>query len=52
MQIVSKSLKIKRIDDISTEYIENELKCLNIELLRWAVVDFDEEFLTVSYSCY
>lgn len=49
--ITSEIIKIKFIND--NDIIEQELKNLGIEPLRWAVVDSDGNKLTlsVSYEC-
>lgn len=49
--ITSKMLKLNFTND--SKKIENELKALGIEPLRWAVVSVNDEFLliSVSYEC-
>ena len=48
--IRSENIKIKKIDGFDNLYIESELKNLGLELVRWAVIAVDEEYLTVSVS--
>ena len=50
MEIVSKLVDIDKIDNISIEYIEKELTKLNINPLRWAVVNVGDKILTVSVA--
>lgn len=49
--ISTSKVKIKIINDLSSDYIETELKKLNFDVLRWAIVDKDDSFyyLNVSY---
>lgn len=46
--IISNLVKLKLTNDIAK--IENELKKLGIEPLRWAVVEVSENELTISVS--
>lgn len=49
--ITSETILIPNTDDITTEYIENELKKKNIEdTLRWAIVHTNSENLTISLA--
>lgn len=49
--ITSETILIPNTDDITTEYIENELKKQNIENpLRWAIVNTNKENLTISLA--
>ena len=48
MQAKSEIVKIKNNNNPSVEYIESELKMLGIEPLRWAVVEVNDEFYTIS----
>lgn len=48
--IMSDTVKIKKIADFDNEYIEAELVKLAKNPVRWAVVDVDADFLTVSVS--
>ena len=50
MEIVSKLVDIDKIDNLSAEYIEKELTKLNINPLRWAVVNVSDKILTVSVA--
>lgn len=50
MQISTIELKIKRTKEISTLFIENELKKLSVNPLRWAIVAVDEEYLTLDVT--
>lgn len=46
--IKSENIRIKKIKNFDNAYIENELGSYN--LVRWAVVAVDDEWLTVSVS--
>ena len=50
--IITKEVNIKITKNLTSEYIENELKNISIEPLRWAIVNVNDEFytLTVSYE--
>ena len=49
--ITSKTVIIPYIEDITTEYIENQLKELNINnVLRWALVHSNKSFLKVNVA--
>ena len=41
--IVTKEVKIRKIDKLTSEYIEKELKKLNLDILCWSIIDFDKE---------
>ena len=49
--ITSALVLIPNTEDITTEYIENELKKQNIDSpLRWAIVHTNSENLTISLA--
>lgn len=49
--ITSDLVTIPNTDEISTEYIENELrKCNIINPLRWALVNSNHDKLTISIA--
>lgn len=48
--IISKLIKIKKSEGISTEYIEDELRKLNIEPLRWAIVKIQDKSFTINVA--
>ena len=50
MKIISENIKIKNINTFTTEYIENELKKMKLDTVRWAVVDVKEDFFTICVS--
>ena len=50
MQAVSQLIKIKKTDNLSTEYIEQELAKQNINPLRWAIVGIDDNMITISVA--
>ena len=50
MQVESKLVEIKNIGQPTTEYIEQELTKLNINPLRWAIVDVSDKIYKVSVA--
>ncbi len=48
--IKSEIVKIKKIKGFDNLYIEQELKNSGFDLVRWAIVKIDDDFLTVSVS--
>ncbi len=48
--ILSDNIKIKKITDFDNLYIEQEFKNLGLDVVRWAVIAVDEEYLTLSVS--
>lgn len=50
MQVVSEIVEIKNNGQPTTEYIEQELTKLNINPLRWAIVDVNDIIYKVSVA--
>ena len=50
-KVISKTIKIMA-DKMppSVDFIENEIKKLNIEPIRWAIIDVNNKELTLSVS--
>lgn len=48
--ITTKEIKIKRNNEFSSEYIEQQLTMLGLDVLRWAVVDCNDETYTLSLA--
>ena len=48
--IVSDIVKIKKIQNFDNLYIEKELCKIYKNSVRWAIVDMDNEYLTISLS--
>jgi len=48
--IISDNIKLDRVENISTEYIESELKKQGIEPVRWAIIDINEKEITISLA--
>jgi hypothetical protein len=48
--ISTKRICIKKKLPFDSDYIENQFKNLNYDVLRWAVVDFDEENFIIDAS--
>lgn len=54
MALKNNIVKIKKKNDVlSSDYIENELKLLGFSnILRWSVVEIDDEFLKINFSTF
>ena len=50
MQVVSELVEIKNNGRPTTEYIEQELTKLNINPIRWAIVDVSDKMYKVSVA--
>lgn len=50
--ISTDNIEIKKINDLTSDYIENALEQMGISALRWAIVDVTDEnyILSVSYE--
>ena len=48
--ILSDCVKIKNVENVSTEYVETELKKQGIVPLRWAITGVDKTTLTISLA--
>ena len=48
--ISTKEVKIEKPLELTTEYVEEKLKNMGFDVLRWAITDFDEKFYTVSLA--
>ena len=48
--IVNEYIKIKKVDDLTSEYIESELSKQNLDILRWVITEIDEEFYHLTLS--
>lgn len=48
MEIVSENIQIPKVENLTTEYVENELKKRGISPLRWAIVKISNDFFTIS----
>ena len=48
--ITSKEIKIRKIEEFSAQHVNDELKKLGLDVLRWAITDIDDEFYTVNIS--
>ena len=48
--IVSDNIVINNVENISTEYIENELKKTGIDPIRWAITKVEQETLTITLA--
>lgn len=50
MEITSEIINIKNNGEPTTEYIENELKKMGIDPLRWAIVKISKDFFTINIA--
>lgn len=48
--IKSETINIKKIANFDNLYIENELKKLHSSIVRWALIEVNDDFLTISLS--
>lgn len=48
--IKSQTVKIKKTDNFDNLYIERELKTMGFDVVRWALIAIDDDFLDVSVS--
>ena len=48
--ITAKEVKIRKNTEFTSYYIENELKKLGFDVLRWAITAYDDEYYTVSIA--
>ena len=48
--ITTKEVRIKIPDELTSEYIETELKNMGFDVLRWAITDFDEKYYTLDLA--
>ena len=48
--ITKQEVKIKIVDNLTSNYIEEELKKLNLDILSWAIVDINENYYTLNIS--
>lgn len=48
--ITTEELEIKKTDNLTSEYIEQELAKVNIVPLRWAIVNAKEDSFVLSVS--
>ena len=49
-RIVNKEVKIKKIDNLTSEYVDNTLKEYGFDVVRWVIIDTTDEKLIVSAS--
>lgn len=48
--IVNEFIKIKKADDLTSEYIDKELSKLSLDVLRWVITEIDEEYYHLTLS--
>ena len=51
--IKTEEVKIKIPKELTSEYIDEELKKMGVDVLRWAIVDYDKEYykLNIAVVC-
>ena len=50
MMITTKEIKIKTNRQISSEYVESELKKLGFDVLRWAITSIEGDFYILNIA--
>ena len=48
--ITTKEISIKKIDNLSSEYIDSELKKLDLNVIKWAIVEVKDTSYTVNIA--
>ncbi len=48
--ITSKEVKIKIPEKLTGKYIETELMNMGLDVLRWAIVNYDKDYYIVNVS--
>ena len=48
--ILTKEVRIKAVENLTSEYIETELRKMGFDVLRWAIVSADSKFYNVNIS--
>ena len=48
MMITSREIKIKIPDNLTSACIENELQSMGLDVLRWAIVNYDDKYYTIN----
>ncbi len=46
--ITTQEIKIKRTDNFNSKYVEDELLKTKLDVLRWVIVDFDDNYFTLN----
>lgn len=50
MQVVTESIEIKNNGNLSTEYIENEIRKMGLNPIRWAIVKISKHGFTIDIT--
>ena len=48
--ITNQVVKIAIVDNLTSSYIEEELKKLNLDILSWAIVEINDSHYTLNIS--
>lgn len=48
--ICTKEIKIDKIENLTADYIENKLKSMNLDVLRWAITNTNDNQYTLDVA--
>lgn len=48
--IATKEIKIKVVENLTSDYIESELKNNGLDVLRWAIVAVEKDFYVLNIA--
>ena len=48
--ITTKTVRIEIVENLSSGYIEEQLKMKGYDVLRWAITDYDNKFYTLDIA--
>ncbi len=46
--ITTKEVKVKIVEELTSEYIESELAKMGLDVLKWAITGYDKNFYTIN----
>jgi len=47
-RIINKNIEIKKIPELTSEYIESQFEILGLDVVRWAIVKAEGDVLTIN----
>lgn len=50
IMIKSEIVKINKIENFDNLYISRAIRAMGFDYVRWAIIDIDESFLTITVS--
>lgn len=50
MKITTKTIQLNKPENITTSFIEESFKNLNLEVIRWAIVEIQEATLVIDVA--